>query len=636
MYELKTNAYDGRYYVLNWTTTQNVANNTSTLNWSIGAVGGKNSRYTERTLKVVLDGNVLIDKTDKISRYEGSIKTGSLTINHNADGTKSISASIQAAVYVSTINCSASNTFTLDKIARKATITAAPNFNDEENPTITYSNPAGNAADSLDACISLTGAADDIAYRSISKTGTSYTFNLTEAERNVLRNAAKNSNSITVQFYIRTTVAGTNYYSYLSKTLTIINSKPTLSVSVLDTNSATTALTGSSARLVKYYSNAKYTLTPTFKKGAVLSHYLFNKSMDGTREDWDMISNSSETISKYEGSGKFDFKVIDSRNNEASASYTAPVVEYIKLTCEIGNNIPTTDGVLNTTISGNYFNSSFGATNNALTIQYRFKENSGSFSSWTNLSPSISNGTYTANINKTGLNYLNTYTIEVKVSDKLASITKQKVLKTVPVYDWSGSDFNFNVPVNIGNTTVLSKDSSGNIVLSAGNKQIRMKPQGSNNTAGQAILYPNGNLELSGSLNTTYGITVSNGDLTINGIKYKKSQLYIPVDTVMSSTQGIQYFESGTTEIETVPNGLVFVWKSTLKDGYMPVFVPRSFYTDRGGGYIAMTDAYMGMYKLVNITTHKIWGTEQNTLSGSVNGLAYNNNVITLKYIIGV
>lgn len=636
MYELKTNAYDGRYYVLNWTTTQNVANNTSTLNWSIGAVGGKNSRYTERTLKVVLDGNVLIDKTDKISRYEGSIKTGSLTINHNADGTKSISASIQAAVYVSTINCSASNTFTLDKIARKATITAAPNFNDEENPTITYSNPAGNAADSLDACISLTGAADDIAYRSISKTGTSYTFNLTEAERNVLRNAAKNSNSITVQFYIRTTVAGTNYYSYLSKTLTIINSKPTLSVSVLDTNSATTALTGSSARLVKYYSNAKYTLTPTFKKGAVLSHYLFNKSMDGTREDWDMISNSSETISKYEGSGKFDFKVIDSRNNEASASYTAPVVEYIKLTCEIGNNIPTTDGVLNITISGNYFNGSFGATNNTLTVQYRFKENNGSFTDWITLTPSISNGTYTANINKTGLNYLNTYTIEAKVSDKLASITKQKVLKTVPVYDWSGSDFNLNVPLNIGNTTVLSKDSSDNIILSAGNKQIRLKPQGSNNITGQAILYPNGNLELSGSLNATSGINITNGNLTMNGIKYQKTQLYISMDMVMSASQGIQYFESGTTEIETVPTGLVFMWYSSLKSDYIPFFVPRSFYTDRGGGSVCMNDAFRGMNKVVSITSNKIWGTEQNTLSGTINGIAYNNNVITLKYIIGV
>jgi hypothetical protein len=68
-----------------------------------------------------------------------------------------------------------------------ATITYAPNFNDESNPTIKYNNPAGKTVTSLQACISLDGSKADVSYRNIPKKGTSYTFDLTDEERNVLR-----------------------------------------------------------------------------------------------------------------------------------------------------------------------------------------------------------------------------------------------------------------------------------------------------------------------------------------------------------------------------------------------------------------------------------------------------------------
>ena len=47
-----------------------------------------------------------------------TIDTGTITINHNNDGSKSSTASMQAAIYSSNVNCTGSESFALDKIAR--------------------------------------------------------------------------------------------------------------------------------------------------------------------------------------------------------------------------------------------------------------------------------------------------------------------------------------------------------------------------------------------------------------------------------------------------------------------------------------------------------------------------------------
>ena len=86
------------------------------------------------------------------------------------------------------------------------------------------------------ACISLTGSTDDIVYRDIPKTGTlSYTFELTDAERNLLR---QNTTGKTrkVKFYIRTVIGGSTLHSIVEKTFSIINASPTYNEAYLDTN----------------------------------------------------------------------------------------------------------------------------------------------------------------------------------------------------------------------------------------------------------------------------------------------------------------------------------------------------------------------------------------------------------------
>lgn len=145
---------------------------------------------------------------------------------HNADGTGS--CTIEGYVTgpdgtsLEGVTVSGTQRVTLDKINRKATISSAPNFTEEENPTITYSNPAGNSVNTLQACISdTTGNTIYVPYRDISKTGSSYTFNLTDEERDRLVDATPDStNTMQVRFYVKTVIGGSTLYDYKTKTFT--------------------------------------------------------------------------------------------------------------------------------------------------------------------------------------------------------------------------------------------------------------------------------------------------------------------------------------------------------------------------------------------------------------------------------
>ena len=121
---VSTDKYGARYYKVTWEATQTVSTNKSKITWKLYAKGGDDSWYAERTLKVVVAGKTVFSKTERKERYTGLIDSGTVTVTHADDGTKSFSISIKAAVYGSSVNCTASKTFTLNKIARASTISA--------------------------------------------------------------------------------------------------------------------------------------------------------------------------------------------------------------------------------------------------------------------------------------------------------------------------------------------------------------------------------------------------------------------------------------------------------------------------------------------------------------------------------
>ena len=306
------------------------------------------------------------DKSVSITNSWVLFATYTDTVKHNDDGSCSvnISGSVTGPSGTSLAdNTSSGNkTVTLDKIARLATITGAPNFNDEENPVITYSNPAGDAVEKLEACIaSEDGETIFVPYRDISKSGTSYTFNLSAAERKALQDATPNSNTLTVKFYVQTTIAGVKYRSSVAKTLTIINNKPTLSPVVKDVGTASTLLTGDANKIIKGANYISVASGGAAIKGATI------KSQKITCGE-EVINAASGSFTNVE-TAKFVFSITDSRGNVTTQTVNKTLINYVKLSCNM-NAISSIAGEIDLNLSGNYFNNTFGAVANTLTVEY--------------------------------------------------------------------------------------------------------------------------------------------------------------------------------------------------------------------------------------------------------------------------
>ena len=109
---------------LNWTATQNVIANTTTIYWNIAVVTTSSTGYVVVSeIRAKINGEEVYyrDHNNHTNGYNGTkIASGSTTISHGSDGKKSVGMSIEAGIYQWAINKSGSNTFTLDQIDRSA------------------------------------------------------------------------------------------------------------------------------------------------------------------------------------------------------------------------------------------------------------------------------------------------------------------------------------------------------------------------------------------------------------------------------------------------------------------------------------------------------------------------------------
>lgn len=220
--------------------------------------------YGTGTCFVTIDGkgySQAITTSQKIT-YNSytTLFTKTIDIAHNANGTKAIYAS----AYITHSRFSSSSqgfSVSLTNIPRYGAVTSATDFSDEENPTIGYDNSAGSAVTSIQACISLTGDKDDIPYRDIPANGSTYTFELTDSERNTLLTACTGK-SMKVYFYVKTILNGQTFYSNRQARMSVVNANPTIgSVTYEDINSETRNVTQDPQYIVRGKSTLKLTLT---------------------------------------------------------------------------------------------------------------------------------------------------------------------------------------------------------------------------------------------------------------------------------------------------------------------------------------------------------------------------------------
>lgn len=328
-FTLTSGSYKGRYMELVCTQTKNIATNKSTISWTLSSIGGENNYYSTGPTTVTINGTQVYYKgrvnyeAKTFPAAKGST-SGTIEVSHTGDGSKAISVSMSTAIYTGTVS-TYSGTWTLDSIPRQANITSAPDFTDLDNPTITYSNPAGNAVTALDACISFTGAKDDVAYRAISKTGTIYQFPLTDAERNLLRNNTTGPNR-TVLFYVRTKIGSNTFYSTASKTFAVTetdDTRPTVTMTAtLNNGTLPSAFDG---LYIQGKSRVDATLSAEGKYSASIKSH--SVSIDGKT-----YSSTGFTSDVIQGSGSMDIvgTAKDSREFTGSAEQTINVIEYSK------------------------------------------------------------------------------------------------------------------------------------------------------------------------------------------------------------------------------------------------------------------------------------------------------------------
>lgn len=438
------------------------ANNTSSISWSFSItphgvydwIGfGNTVKYSVIINGVTTSGT--IPSYNALSTITLAQNSG-VEVAHNSDGSKNINISFSVnssgnTTYYLPGIASASDVFYLTDIPRAAKLISAPaSFTDEDSPTITYSNPAGTAVSSLLAAVGIGGS--QVLYRNLSSTGSTFTFNFTEAERVTLRQWITGSNSKTFYFHVITTI-GNNEPFFDSKptTFTVINATPTLNPTVVDVNSASVALTGNANTMIKGFNRMRATLNAqAYKEATITDTKIINSGTTSYANEVDFTNTNSNS---------FEFRINDSRNNPVQKTITVPMINYIPLTCNISGSIAldTTDGTkanITFTVSGNYFKGSFGKVSNTLELSYSLEYEGGG----TSLSPltipdsAYSSGTYSLTYTiPTKLDYKGSYTIRVYAKDKIHDIqSSSKTLKAVPVFDWSENDFNFNVPVSIG------------------------------------------------------------------------------------------------------------------------------------------------------------------------------------------
>lgn len=420
-----------------WQTGQSTANNTTSIDWTFSGRTASSHQYI-----YVYGASVTVDGSTKSgwsgNMYNGTqMLSGSKTITHNSDGTKTFGASGYITQYSSSANYSGSGSWTLNTIPRKATLKTYPDFNDEGNPTITYENKAGTSVSSLQACISLTGSADDIAYRDVSKTGTSYTFNLTQAERNVLLNATKTSKTRKVNFFLRTIIGGNTFYDSKEVTFSVVNANPTFSnFTYADTNSTTTAITGNNQYIIQGKSTLRATIASankaTANKNATMVQYDFAIADYAGIEAY-TTSNINKDIGVINASVDQTLKVVarDSRDNTTTVQKNVNIVPYASPSI-IATATRQSNFESNTTIHiGGAMSllSVAGVTKNAVDasngIKWRYKESTSStWGSWTNVASTTSaDGTVSVTDFVRTFDNKKAWDLQFSITDKLETKT---------------------------------------------------------------------------------------------------------------------------------------------------------------------------------------------------------------------
>ena len=426
----KTSAYEGACLQFDWTLkSQSTANNQSVISWTLKGAGIKSGYwYMAGPFKCTVNGTVVYQSNTRIKLYTGTVvASGEIAIGHDSNGTKSFTAYAECAIYVSSVNCKGSGSWSLPDIGRAS----QPSLNTWPN-----NSPDFNIGDTI--VVHMNRKSTVFTHTVVLKLGSySYTIGAgvtdnvsldTDRIASSLYAQMPNSNSMTgeiaVTTYSGSTVIGTSSCVIIAH---VVNSNPTFDVSYEDSNAKTVAITENNQYIIRNnstlkisVSNAKALNSATLKTlTAVVNGNAYTGSLSGSTGVVNVgaVNISSDT--------EVTVKIVDSRGNAGQKKITVLVYDWTLPSAIIRLNRKSnyySESVLN--VNANY--SSLGGKN-SVTIKYRTKKVANSTFS-----------TYTTIQNNTDANFTadNEYewNVQINIADKLGNTTYNLLLpRGIPI-----------------------------------------------------------------------------------------------------------------------------------------------------------------------------------------------------------
>lgn len=355
-------------------------------------------------------------------------------ISHESDGKKSIVISFSFNGKLSSYypNGSISKTVELPTIPRTSSVTCADG-NIGSATTININRASSSFTHTL--TYTFQGLTGTIATKT---TNTSIGWTIPTSFYAKIPSANSGTGTITCQTYSGDTLIGTSSCTFNAF---VINSNPSISATVEDTNTSAIQATGDKNKLIRYISNAKVVITATPKNSSTISSV---KVVNGSQTK----TTASSTINAVD-SGTFNVSCVDSRGLTASATIVKTLVEYIKpVITKVELSRPsTTSNTVNVSVNGLCFNGNFGVGTNTFALKWRYKKsNETSWSVYTIVTATRNgnNFMFSGELG-TDFSYTEAFDFEFVLSDYFMSNSySTSITRGLPIIDIGKDDIKIN------------------------------------------------------------------------------------------------------------------------------------------------------------------------------------------------
>lgn len=430
------------------TYTQNIATNKTTITGVQGYVKRNDSSYYpyNSTSSAVFTAKTTsgtqlysVTKNPKYDLGSNGYKnvlniSPNAEISHESDGKKSIVISFTFNGKLSSYypNGTISKTVELPTIPRTSSVTCADG-NIGSATTININRASSSFTHTL--TYSFQGLTGTIATKT---TNTSIGWTIPTSFYEKISSANSGAGTITCQTYSGDTLIGTSTCTFNAF---VVNSNPSISATVEDTNTSAIQATGDKNKLIRYISNAKVVITATPKNSATISSV---KVVNGSQTK----TTATSTINAVD-SGTFNVSCVDSRGLTASATLVKTLVEYIKpVITKVELSRPsTTSNTVNVTVNGLCFNGNFGVGQNTFALKWRYKKsNETTWSAYTNITATRNgnNFSFSGELG-TDFSYTEAFDFEFVLSDYFMSNSySTSITRGLPIIDVGKDDIEIN------------------------------------------------------------------------------------------------------------------------------------------------------------------------------------------------